>query len=200
MCFMPPKEELIRSNLVIAEKGETHPKMTMEEEYECCENYRDVNQAKMFMAEKRTCELADAFTTLEVQIAVVLFGLVSLFSNIQTKTGVNFLQAQGRGFKFAYISVFILLLVSLAFGLIHIKLRESFWEGHFNTRISRHNKWDEAVKRTATYEQAMAFHYGTANNKTDILSKSPDWTWILQSICLSLAVIIMMVLFVVFLF
>lgn len=187
---MPPKEE----------EEFLEGKMTDRQKYACCQNYRDVNQDKIFMAERRTCELADAFTTLEVQIAVVLFGLVGIFSSFAKVDGASVLLSGGMGMKISYIAVFVLLIISLAFGLIHIKRRESFWESHMSMRISRHNKWDEAIKRRTTYEEAMAFHHGTANNRMDVISKSPDWTWILQTICLSLAVIILLILFTIFLF
>jgi|GEM_PF-3507116 len=183
-----------------SEKEELEKEMTSQQEYACCENYRDVNQDKIFMAERRTCELADKFTELEVQIAVVLFGLAGIFSSLSKVGGISIIFTAGTGIRISYISIFILLIASLAFGLIHIKLRESFWEGHYHIRISRHNKWDEAIKKKTTYKEAMAFHYGTANNRMDVLSKSPDWTWVLQTICLSLAIIILLLLFTIFLF
>lgn len=172
--------------------------MTLEEEYSATENYRDVNQEKIFVAERRGCELADEFTRLEVQIAVILFGVVSLFSS--SNTFQDKLADGNLLLKISYASIFFLLIASLALGLIHIKRRELFWDGHMNMRVSRHLKWDEAIKRNLTFNQAMAFHEGTANGQLGIISRSPRWTWILQTIFLGLAVVILLILLLVFLF
>lgn len=167
--------------------------MTMEERYCCSKNYRDVNQQKIFAAERRGCELADEFTRLEVQIAVILFGLVGIFSDSLELVGGGLL------LKISYASIYFLLIGSLALGLIHIKRREIFWDDHMIIRSSRHVKWDQAIKRKVSFDEAMAFHEG-GNMGNEGISRSPRWTWILQTICLAAAITILLILLLVFLF
>lgn len=171
--------------------------MTEEEKYLCSQNYRDVNQEKIFLAEKRGCELADQFANLEVQIAIILFGLMSLFPSSSLGSGIG---SWSLGLKLSYVSIFFLLMTSLIFGLIHIKIREFFWEGHSKVRASRFVKWDAAVKRKINYEDAMSFHEGTSHGKMDTISKSQSWPWILQTICLAIAFIGLFVIMTVLLF
>jgi hypothetical protein len=176
---------------------EISKKMNEDEKYLCSQNYRDVNQEKIYMAERRGCELADEFTRLEVQIAVILFGLTGIF--LSSPFGTKLL-AGSFSLKISYTSIFFLLIVSLGLGLIHIKRREMFWDDHMKIRLSRFLKWDQVIKKDTTYEEAMAFHMGTMHGKIGLISKSPNWTWIFQTICLGLAVIILFVMLVLFLF
>jgi len=84
-------------------------------------------------------------------------------------------------------------------GMLHIKRKEMFWGDALHFRTARHKNWTTTLKREYTFEQGMAFHNGT-NAGRDVVVSSPKWTWILQTICLGIAVIDLFILFLVFLF
>ena len=174
--------------------------MEEKEKIECAKDCRDITHEKILFAERRSSELADEFTKLEVQIATILFAFMGLFldSFVKGLTGYSSLGVTMMKITFSFI--FFFLIMSLAFGLIHIKRKEKFWDGFIIQRVSRFLKWEEAVKKEITFEQAEAFHKGTAQGNLGAISYSPIWTWLIQTICLGISISLLFVLFLVFIF
>jgi hypothetical protein len=165
-----------------------------EDKSHCSKHYADRALSDLNIAGRRGSELADQFTNLEVQIATILFALAGFFLD----SFVNKLSIIDNPYHFSIGGILLMkitfalivfsLIVSLAFGLIHIKRKEKFWDGSFNQKVARLLEWEKA------------FHDGTALGNTHGISVSPIWTWACQTIFLGLAIVPMFILFLVFLF
>ena len=170
----------------------------MEQKIDIARNNRDMFNIRLAAAEKRTGELADEFTKLEVQIAIILFSAMGLF--LKWENGKDLISSPND--KVILVLIFATLLLSLALGLLHIKLKEKFWERLLTQRDARFMKWKEVVEgegKIVTFGEAAAFEKGSAIGGNPIVT-SADWTWILQTICLGIPVILMFILFMRFIF
>lgn len=159
---------------------------------------RNNTHTDLTVAVQRTCELSDEFARLEVQIATILFAFASLFINTETLKYLS-TSSYGGQMKFAFAFALAFLLLSLVFGMIHIKRRDMFWLQTLGQRILRFDKWSDAAQGVTSFEEAQAFHIGTNLNQ-GLFLKTPDWPWVLQTICLAISVAILYVLALVFLF
>lgn len=173
----------------------------------CAKHYADKSFKDLQDAGRRGSELADQFTSLEVQIATILFAFTGFFLdsfvnklNILQVPTHNFSQGGILLMKITFALIVFCLISSLAFGLIHIKRKEKFWDGFFKQKLSRALEWEKVFTEEKSYEHAKAFHEGTSNGNITAIHVSPMWTWVLQTIFLGLAIIPMFVLFLVFLF
>ena len=155
---------------------------------------------KLLAAERRSSEVADEFIRLEVQIATILFALAALFLNcfdVPKLIGIS-----GSGvFLMKLVFSFSLssLIASLTFGLLHLKRKEMFWDERLSQRILREDAWLKVIKGGMTFDQAEAYHSGTALDK-GIAVSVPKWAWGLQSICLGIGVALLFALAIVYLF
>jgi hypothetical protein len=174
--------------------------MTEPEKLEFAKNNRNLFSEKLTSAEKRTAELADEFTKLEVQIATILFAFMGLFSESFIEGLKGYSSTGIIVMKLAFALIFFFLILSLSLGLVHIKMKEKFWDAFLIQRNNRFAKWEEVVKTTATFEQAEAYQKGTVLGNGASIISSPSWTWILQTIFLGISVLILFVIFMVFLF
>ena len=180
-------------------------------EYE--QSKRDSTQENLLVSERRIGELSDEFTRLEVQIATILFAFMGFFTSsfgaITNPTPsvagtvativVPLFSPMGTSFvKITIAFVFFFLMLSLSFGLVHIKRKEFWWCGMMERRVSRHLKWEAATTKDVTIEQAIEYHAGTTDGTH--ISSSPKWTWVLQTISLGIAVLGIFTLLMVFLF
>jgi hypothetical protein len=152
--------------------------------------FRDISYNDQIVAERGRAELANEFIRLEIQIAAILFGLTSLF--IPSMPDI-------LGMKVALALTLFTLLLSLVFGLIHLKRKERFWEDTLNQRIKRFRNWDKVLQRELSYEEARGFHNGSAEGRVQI-SASPMWMWLMQTIFLGVAVVLIFSLALVFIF
>lgn len=171
--------------------------MNEQEKIRCAENHRDIALSGQQSAEKRGSELADEFTRLEVQIAAILFVFAGFFEKFTNNAVLSPIVL--FVLKCFFALSLILLITSLALGLLHIKRKEKFWDEISNQRFVRHKKWSEAVKGRVTYEEAEAFHTGTGLERGNML-RSPLWTWAIQTTCLAVAVVLLFTLFLVYIF
>ncbi len=170
----------------------------------CAEIFRETSFSLSQSAEDRCGNLADEFTKLEVEIATILFAFTTLFfSFFQGDKVVQFSSSHSHLvvfiLKFMFITGLLLLILSLAMGLLYLKGKESFWREMFTRRLIRTENWSEVLKGDKTFEEGIAFHEGTALKK-GLTIPAPRWPWILQTICLGLAIILLFTLFVVLLF
>lgn len=174
--------------------------MNQDDKDECARYYRNKSFETAESASRRGGELSDEFTRLEVQIATILLAFTSLFLGFFTKTSIGFSSLIVIfSLKLIFSSGIFFLILSLVIGMLHIKRKEMFWGDALHVRAARHKNWATTVKRDYTFEQGLAFHNGT-NAGRDIIVSSPKWTWILQTICLGIAVVELFILFLVFLF
>ncbi len=173
--------------------------LTEKEKLEYAKNWREVSFQKGIISEKRVYELADEFTKLEVQIAAILFAFTSFFADKFNSIFPNFSYSAILILKILFLTAIMMLILSLALGLLHLKRKEKFWSDFFEIRDSRHRKWDESVRKEITVEEARAFHIGAAYGRGNIIS-SPTWTWVLQTVALGIAVILICILLTTFLF
>jgi hypothetical protein len=153
-------------------------------------------------AEGRTAELADKFTELEVQIATILFAFATLFFGFFQGDKANQIHHSHLilfFLKFIFIISLLLLVLSLAMGLLYLKGKESFWREMFLRRLIRSENWGQVLLGEVPFNEGLAFHEGTALKK-GVMIAAPKWPWILQTICLGLAIILLFTLFVVLLF
>ncbi len=167
------------------------------------QNARDiqsVTHAKLLWAEQRSCSVADDFIKLEVQIATIIFAFASLFiSKFSAEVLVNFSPLTITVMKLAFSLSILSLILSLAFGLLHLKAHEAFWDRVLHQRIIRYNKWSQVTQDKSSFEEAIAYQTGTSLENGVSIS-APSWTWILQTICLGIGVIVLSILTIVFLF
>ena len=169
------------------------------ERKECAKTRLDISLSYQQAAERRGSELADEFTRLEVQIATILFAFSGFFFNFFDGGEKPFSSIVLFLLKFMFASSLFFLISSLAVGLLHLKSKEKFWGDMSKQRITRLQKWLEAVERKTSFEEASAFHEGTGLQKGLSIS-SPIWSWVIQTICLGLAIILLFTLFLIFLF
>lgn len=178
-------------------------KMNEIEENECAKDCRDITHDKQLFAERRSSELADEFTRLEVQIATILFAFVGIFLQTFTEKLVEleFSPLAALMMKLAFASTIFSLIASLAFGLIHIKRKEKFWDEFIVQRVNRFVKWEDAVKKKTSFREAQAFFDGSAKGGGPYnLVRSPLWTWILQTICLGFSIAFLLIISLVLIF
>jgi hypothetical protein len=161
---------------------------------------QSVTHQRSLWAEQRNSAIADEFIRLEVQIATIIFAFTSLFAGNFNQNAIdNFSPLTLTLMKVAFTFSVACLLLSLAFGLLHLKTHESFWDSMLRQRLLRYGKWCEVTENDLPYEEAKAYHEGTSMNNGVVVS-APEWTWILQTICLGLSVVTLFILMVVFLF
>jgi hypothetical protein len=173
--------------------------MTEAEKADCAKSSRDISLSYQQAAESRTGELADEFTRLEVQIATVLFIFIGFFFNFFVENGKHLPLSIYFGLKLMFAICVFFLVASLTLGLLHLKNKEKFWDRMSHQRILRLLKWIDAVKKKVTFEEALAYHEGTSLQKGPSIS-SPSWSWMLQTICLGISIIMLFILFLVVLF
>lgn len=184
------------------EQEEFDPKkMSGKEKIECAKGFRDISNEKCENSSTRISELSDEFTRLEVQIATLLFALASFLQGSfrNTETLGDFSSAGILMMKLTFAVSLFLLIASLLFGLIHIKRKEKFWAKILEERSARFVQWNNAVKKVVSFEESEAYHQGTNAGK-GLVEYSPMWTWVLQTICLGIAIALLFVLSLVFLF
>jgi hypothetical protein len=176
----------------------TDPKEILEYE----QNKRDLTHEELNFSESRIGELSDEFTRLEVQIAAILFAFmgffVGVFTNLVDKPAPSFSSLGISSVKMIITFVFFFLMLSLSFGLVHIKRKEYFWCDIMVKRANRYLKWESATKKDVSLEQAIEYHEGTMDRGH--ISSSPTWTWVLQTTSLGIAVLGIFILLMIFLF
>lgn len=150
-------------------------------------------------SEQRSSELADEFTRLEVQLAGLLLAFSGVFLNEFNERLGGTASLGVYLLKTIYaVSVFSLVM-SLALGLIHIVRKEKFWNEWLLIRMSRWRRWKQTIEKNSGLAEAHAYHDGTSLERSTVVH-SPKWTWILQTVCLGIAVGLFFVIFIVFLF
>lgn len=183
------------------EKDEFNPKeMSGKEKIESSRDMRETLQRNILFAEDRAAQASDEFTRLEVQIATILFAFLSIFWNSFSKSLTSFSDGQILSLKVFFAVILLCLITSLIMGLIHLKRSEKFWDGMILQRIRRYDEWTKAARKQVTFEEADAFHEGAVMGKGGHMITAPQWTWILQSVFLGFAVLLILILSLVLLF
>lgn len=150
--------------------------------------------------EQRSITIGDEFIRLEVQIATILFTFSSFFLNKFNNKYLDFASSETLlVMRLAFALSLISLLISLTFGLLHIKTRERFCDQILKQRVLRHRKWTEALEKDTTFKEALAYEDGSKLGP-GITVAEPAWTWILQSVCLAVGVVGLLTLALIFLF
>jgi hypothetical protein len=169
------------------------------EEREFVEIQAEASFSSGQFSEQRSSELADEYTRLAVQLA----GLILAFSVIFLQEFNDKLDGVTGSTVFLLKSIYAVsvfsLVASLALGLIHIVRKEKFWNEWLLIRMSRWRKWKEVLEKNSGLREAKAYHEGTSLEKEAVVH-SPKWTWILQTVCLGIAIGLFMIIFLVFLF
>lgn len=152
-------------------------------------------------AEQRSITVGDEFIRLEVQIAAILLTFSSLFLDNFNKQELGIeSNAVFLGMRLTFALSLSFLLISLAFGLLHLKTREKFCDKVLEQRVRRHKKWREVLENEeTTFREALAFEEGSSLGNSATIEE-PSWTWILQTVCLSLGVLGLFALSIVVLF
>lgn len=156
-------------------------------------------RAAEIFSEQRSAQTSDEFTRLEVQIATILFAFVGLFVKF-IDTGFVGLPDYGvLVVKVMFALMVFGLIASLIFGLIQLKRKELFWNTLMNQRCARIEFWKEVLRGDATVGEALAFQSGSKLGDRALVTGTPEWPWILQTVCLAGSVALMMLLFVTYL-
>lgn len=147
-------------------------------------------------AEVRSAEVSTEFIRLEVNIATLLFIFVGLFVGafVTPDSALNDFWV-----KVAFSGGILALLISLLMGLLHLRLMEGYWDDLLNQRYLRYLQWEKAASKEVSFQEAKAFHEGTAIGKGKIVW-APSWAWIMQSIFLGIGILTLFILFVAFMF
>ncbi|MDO8660042.1 MAG: hypothetical protein Q7K54_05620, partial [Candidatus Parcubacteria bacterium] len=140
-----------------------------------------IHEQEIF-SEERSNEAALEFTRLEVQIAVILFGLVGVY--------LGSLKGTTPLVKTAFAVTIFSLIGSLALGLLHLKIIEGFWDGISSKRELRKKEWSKVINKgtSTSFENALLFQEGTKMGGSHMVAV-PKWTWILQSVLLGISII-----------
>lgn len=176
--------------------------MEDERKLDCAKRSIEIAHASELFAERRSSELADEFTRLEVQVAAILIAFGGAYLDFLTDKVEQVAAALPNTFiliKFMYASSIFFLIASLALGLIHIKRKEKFWDEIMNSRLITLKQWIKTTEGAASYEESSAFQKGVGLEKGNVIF-TPKWTWILQTVALGIAVFLFFILFLVFLF
>lgn len=160
-------------------------KMDCIEKVEEARHLRYILHEKEQYSEERSAEAAIEFSRLEVQVTIVLLGIMGVLGN-----SIN-LHEFSELRKFCLAFVLFLLVLSLTLGLLHLKVTEQFWDQISLTRAMRFNKWNEVVLRKASFQEALAYQEGTKIGNGTMV-RVPEWTWKLQTICLGVAIVILL--------
>jgi hypothetical protein len=163
------------------------------EKMEAAKYQRDAARQSVLNAEGYTTSVANAFNSLEVQIAALLLPLIGLFINAVARPEVS------QWYKFIFILAAISIILSLVMGLLHLKREEKFFDDSINQKHHRSLEWNKAVERKITYEQALGYHEGTQLAKGQVVSV-PIWTWILQTVFLGIGTGLLFIVFAAYLF
>lgn len=164
---------------------------------ERAKHYKEISFQNLMFAESRSSELADAFTALEVGIATVLIA----FSGLFTESFLTGLKGYSGGvilsLKWLYVLSVLCTVLSLLFGLIHIKMKENFWNKTLSSRQKKYNKWQEVFGSKSDDKEAEAYAYvkGVSDAGGSGLAYTPVWTWIVQTVLLGAGVLLIMLLF-----
>src|SRR3990167_949085 len=141
---------------------------------------------------QRSHELSNEFMRLEVQIAAVLFAFSAIFLGYVAAVPSLWMRS-------AFAAALLFLVTSMTLGLFHIKRRERSWDTVAKDRQLKFNKWLEAVSEESGFDETPPYNMGiSAGIKT--VASPPLWSWILQSIFLGMAAVILFGLALVFLF
>lgn len=175
--------------------------MDVEQKRELARLSRETSFAGLANSARRGAELADQFTGLEVQIATILFAFAGLFlqSFTDPNTFARLSYAAVLWVKISYATSLFFLVLSLVMGLLHIKRKEKFWDDSMGGFLSLFKSWNGVLRKEKSYEDGRSFHQGLAQGEEGII-RSPMWTWVLQTIFLGIAVVLLFVLALVFLF
>jgi|SRR3989344_1160474 len=168
---------------------------------ECIKGCCTFAHEKTIFAEDRSSQLADEFTRIEIQIAAILFAFSSIFINLFSSVNIDAFPPIGAIFiKLSFAIALFFLLASLVCGLIHIKMKEGFWNRHIKSRHGIFLKYQDALKNKNSFEDACAYHLGVAGGEMGTVRKSSVYTWLIQTIFLITALLILFILTLVFLF
>lgn len=160
---------------------------TEKKAYAC--HMRDMCLDNANMSIKRAAELESEYTRLEVQIAAILFAFSVVFVEKFGELSARHPGVTADTIKIMYAVGIFMLIVSLAMGLLHLKRTAKFWESFIEMRNARYLKWNETIMGSISFEEALAFHQGVSLGKVG-LALSPVWTWVLQTVCLGMAVLL----------
>ena len=169
------------------------------------QDWREISNDEVMFDQRRGSDISDNFTSLEVQVAAILFAFCGIFVDKFTSTAsagtvatFNFSPIVGGIIKFGFAAGVLMLIISFALGLLTLPRKEKFWKTRMERHLAQFRNWNEASRRGKTFEQAREFHAGTVAGMPDI-EGTPLWTWILQSITLGIAVLLLFSVFLVFL-
>jgi hypothetical protein len=142
---------------------------------------RKYNQSydNFIYAYRRSNELADKFSSLQITIATILIALSGALI-----TSTNF------SADYYLAGIWSLLTLSTLFGLINIPIAQKMWNGVIQTEKLRMAEWEEYTTGTTTMAHAlkMEHHICSSEKRT-----SSSWAWKLQLLSLILGMIGMLV-------
>lgn len=189
-----------KSNSSSTDKREESKVMSEKDKIEQAKGMREMLFHTVQFSERRSSELADEFTRLEVQIATVLIAFSAVFVSSFSDAANQALSGSILILmKSSYALSIFFLIGSLATGLLHLKRKEKFWDDLIKSGANLKKNWNDVMRGTKTYEQASSYHSGVAELNPSVLF-SPLWTWVIQTICLGLAILLLFSIFMIFLF
>lgn len=163
---------------------------------------RDISHQSKEFAGKRTSELADEFTRLEVQVAIILITFAGIFLGFFNTKVAGYSDNLVFFMRFMFAFSLFFLILSLILGLLHIKRKELWWDEMLKHHFYRHRKWLDYLRGPGegkpSFEEAIAYQDGV--NLENKIYHSPLWSWVLQTISLGFAFILFFVIFLIFLF
>lgn len=165
------------------EQKKEQRKFGFDEQVKEARDIRCILHERELFAEECSTESALEFTKLEVQIAIVILGIIGVYlDNFKALLGAS------SFLKGVFFVTIFSLIGSLAIGLLHLKILEKFWEKMAARRELRFQEWYLFIINKTTFEEAMAYQEGTkmgAGQMVDV----PKWTWILQSVFLGIGIV-----------
>lgn len=165
---------------------------SQEQPLHTAKDYRHFVYEGLSFATRRGQELSHEFMRLEVQVAAMLFAFSGLLLGYLASVPSIWM----RG---AYALALFLLIASIAAGLFHIKRQEQAWDEVIKDRKLRFNHWQDTVNRNGNLEEARAYDMGISKGITEVTS-APLWSWVLQSVFLGTAILLLFGIAIAFLF
>lgn len=156
--------------------------MTPEEKIEEAKTIRCMTYQGSQYPQERANEASIEFIKLEVQLATLLLGLTSIFWNSYSGLLPDG-EHLGIFTKISFALVLFFLIGSIMLGLLYLKIVERYWDRITNNRARRFEKWQKVVRKEANFEEAVSFQEG-ANTSDGLMTYTPEWPWIIQTILL----------------
>lgn len=157
----------------------------MEKEY--FDYKKDYWKDEFFRSSDKSNFHSDNFCKMEIEMASLVIGLLSF--------GIYFDKTIFLNIKLGIFSIYLFAFLSLIFGLINFYIKNKFWSDN-TEKIQKINKEYLAflkIKNNETKPEEYNCLFGKEKLIIEEKKSSSSWPWLLQSIFLSLSILVLII-------